>query len=117
MINYLYGGKPRGTVKIADFEYFGHSNRACFMLDYSNEIDSASKAWLHETDLKRIHRGIFTRDAFAKSWGCYTGESMSKYWKAATGRKMVGAIGKTDYAQCPFNGWIPTLSPGGRWGG
>jgi len=117
VINYLNAGQPRSVVKIADFEYFGHSNRACFMLDYSNEIDSASKAWLHETDLKGIHRGIFSRDATAKSWGCYTGESMSKLWRAATGKKMVGAIGKTDYALCPTNGWIPQLSAGGRWGG
>ncbi|CAN5653808.1 hypothetical protein BH09VER1_BH09VER1_55550 [soil metagenome] len=117
VINYLNGGRDRNQTKIADFEYFGHSNRACFMLDYSNEIDSASKAWLHENDLKGIHRGLFTRDAHIKSWGCYTGESMSAKWKAATGKKMIGAIGKTDYALCPDNGWIPQLSPGGRWGG
>jgi hypothetical protein len=117
VINHLNAGRPRGQVKIADFEYFGHSNRACFMLDYSNEIDSASKAWLHENDLSGIHRGIFSRDAHIKSWGCFTGESMSKKWAAATGKRMIGAIGKTDYAQCPENGWIPALSPGGRWGG
>jgi hypothetical protein len=30
---------------------------------------------------------------------------------------MIGAFGKTDYAKCPTNGWIPQLSPGARWGG
>ncbi|MEI6339722.1 MAG: hypothetical protein WCQ57_14245 [Verrucomicrobiota bacterium] len=117
IINYLNAGRPRGQVKIADFEYYGHSNRACFMLDYSNEIDSASKAWLHESELSGLHRGSFTRDALIKSWGCFTGESMSKKWRAATGKKMIGAIGKTDYAKCPENGWIPALSDGSRWGG
>jgi hypothetical protein len=67
--------------------------------------------------LKRIHRGIFTHNAVVKSWGCHTGESMSKFWRQATGKRMIGAIGKTDYSKCPANGWIPQLSPGARWGG
>lgn len=117
VINYLNGGLPRDQVKIANFEFFGHSNRACFLLDYSNEIDSASKSWLHENDLVKIHRGIFSRDAFIKSWGCHTGESMSKKFRAATGKKMIGALGKTNYADGHLRGWIPALSEGGRWGG
>lgn len=117
VVDYLNFGQPRDQVKIANFEFFGHSNRACFMFDYSNEIDSGSKVWLHEDDLRKIHRGLFTKDAFVKSWGCHTGESMSKYWRQATGKKMIGAIGKTDYAHGHERGWIPALSPGGRWGG
>jgi hypothetical protein len=117
LINYLNNGLPRNQVKIASFEFYGHSNKACFMFDYSNEIDSASKVWLHESELKKIRRGIFTSNAFVKSWGCHTAESMSKYWRSATGKRMIGAIGKTDYAKCPTNGWIPQLSPGARWGG
>lgn len=117
VINYLNSGKPRDQVKIADFEFFGHSNRACFMLDYSNEIDSGSKSWLHETELAKLRRGLFTKDAFVKSWSCHTGESMSKYWKAATGKKMIGAIGKTDYAFGHLRGWKPALGAGSRWGG
>ena len=117
VVNYLNYGKPRDQVKIANFEFYGHSNRACFLFDYSNEIDSASKVWLHENDLNQIHRGLFTRDAFVKSWGCHTGESMSKKFRTATGKKMIGAIGKTNYADGHDRGWIPALSPGGRWGG
>ena len=117
LINYLNNGQPRDRVKIANFEFYGHSNKACFMFDYSNEIDSGSKVWLHESELNRIHRGIFTHNAFVKSWGCHTAESMSKLWRQATGKKMIGAFGKTDYARCPANGWIPQLSPGARWGG
>jgi hypothetical protein len=117
LINYLNNGQPRGQVKIANFEFFGHSNKACFMFDYSNEIDSGSKVWLHEKELNRIHRGIFAHNAFVKSWGCHTAESMSKFWRQATGKKMIGAIGKTDYAKCPTHGWVPQLSPGARWGG
>lgn len=117
VINYLNNGRPRGQWKIANFEFYGHSNRACFMFDYSNEIDSGSKSWLHEDELFAIRRGIFTRDAFIKSWGCHTGESMSKKWRAATGKRMIGAIGKTDYSYGHLRNWVPTLSPGGRWGG
>lgn len=117
VINYLNAGQPRGQVKVANFEFYGHSNRACFMFDYSNEIDSGSKSWLHEDDLFKIKRGIFTKDAFVKSWGCHTGESMSKKWRAATGKKMIGAVGKTNYAYGHTRGWVPALSEGGRWGG
>jgi hypothetical protein len=97
VIDYLNAGKPRDQVKIADFEYFGHSNKACWMFDYSNNIDSASKVWLHEDDMKQIHRGIFTKDAFVKSWGCHTGESMSQKFRSATGVRMWGAVGRTQY--------------------
>jgi hypothetical protein len=113
VINYLNNGQPRDRVKIANFEYFGHSNKACWMFDYSNEIDSASKVWLHQDELKQIRRGIFTRDAFVKSWGCHTGEMMSAAWKRATGVPMWGAHGKTQY----MTHTLPVLSsPGGRWG-
>jgi hypothetical protein len=97
VINYLNNGQPRDSLKVADFEYFGHSNRACFMFDYSSNIESACKAWLHEDELKKISRGVFARNAFIKSWGCHTGESMSKKWYAATGTQMWGVIGKTQY--------------------
>ena len=116
VVDYLNHGKPRDRVKIANFEFYGHSNRSCFMFDYSNEIDSGSKSWLHENELGRIRRGIFTRDAFIKSWGCHTGESMSKKWRRATGTRMIGAIGKTDYAYGHLRNWVPALSKGGRWG-
>ncbi len=117
VINYLNAGRPRSQVKIANFEFFGHSNRACWMFDYSNEVDSGSKSWLHETELSKLHRGLFTKDAFVKSWGCHTGESMSKYFRQATGKRMIGAIGKTDYADGHLRGWTPALSSGARWGG
>lgn len=117
VIDYLNNGKPRDRVKIANFEFYGHSNRACFMFDYSNEIDSGSKSWLHEGELGQIRRGIFTRDAFVKSWGCHSGESMSRKWKKATGVRMIGAIGKTDYSNGHLRNWVPGLSPRGRWGG
>jgi hypothetical protein len=112
VINYLNSGQPRDQLKVAGFEYFGHSNRACFMFDYSNNIDSACKSWLHENDLTRINRKIFARGAFIKSWGCHTGESMSKKWHAATGTNMMGAIGKTQF----MNDELPILtSANGKW--
>lgn len=117
VINYLNAGRPRGQVKIANFEFYGHSNRACWMFDYSNEVDSGSKSWLHENELSKLHRGLFTKDALVKSWGCHTGESMSKAFRQATGKRMIGAIGKTNYADGHLRGWVPALSEGARWGG
>jgi len=97
VIDYLNLGQPRNKIRIAGFEYFGHSNRACFMFDYSNVLDSASKSWLHENDLHKIARGDFVYGAYVKSWGCHTGEEMSKIWHNATGTHMIGAIGKTQF--------------------
>jgi len=112
LIDYINAGQSRTQVKICDLEYFGHSNRACWMFDYSANLDSASKCWLHEDELKKINRGLFTRDAFVKSWSCHTGESMSRKWKSATGASMIGAIGKTQY----MTDELPVLSSdNGKW--
>jgi len=97
VIGYLNSGKPREQIKIADLEYFGHSNKACWMFDYSNQVDSASKVWIHEDDFSQIAPGIFARKAFVKSWGCHTGESMSQKFRHATRVKMWGATGRTQY--------------------
>ena len=112
VINYLNAGQPRDRVKIAFFEFFGHSNKACFMFDYSSGLDSASKSWLHENELVNIKKSNFTRDATVRSWGCHTGEQMSKKWRAAVGNRMWGAVGKTQY----MTHELPILSsPNGKW--
>jgi len=110
VIDYLNNG--RDQMKITGFEYFGHSNRACFMFDYSNNIDSACKSWLHEDELTKINRRDFARGAYVRSWGCHTGESMSKKWYRATGTHMIGALGKTQFMMEE----LPILvSQGGKW--
>jgi hypothetical protein len=81
------------------------------MLDYSNNISGASKAWLHERDLGKLKRSSFARDAKCRSYGCHTGESMSARWRAATGVRLWGAFGKTVYS----NPLKPIVSPGGYW--
>jgi len=112
VINYLNSGKPRDRVKIADFEYFGHSNKACWMFDYSNNIDSASKAWLHQDDFAKLNHGIFAKNAYVKSWSCHTGESMSQVFQKDTGITMIGATGKTQY----MTDELPIIStPGAAW--
>ncbi len=112
VINYINHGPPRSQMKVAGFEFFGHSNKACFMFDYSNVLDSASKSWLHESQLNQLDRRAFARGAYVKSWGCHTGESMSKKWKDATGVPMWGAVGRTQFMMEE----LPILStPGGRW--
>ena len=112
VIKYLNEGQPRTRLRVAGFEYFGHSNRACFMFDYSNNIDSACKSWLHESELKNINGRVFARGAYIQSWGCHTGEEMSGYWKRATGTRMIGAIGKTQFMMEE----LPILtSPDGKW--
>lgn len=62
VVAYLNRGQPRDSVKIASFEYFGHSNQKCFMLDYSNQVASGSKSWLHEDDLAALKRNLFVRN-------------------------------------------------------
>lgn len=114
-INKGGGQISRSRHKISGFEFFGHSNKHCFLFDYSSDVYAASSAWLHENDLRRLSRGAFARGAYCKSWGCHTGESMSKAWKRATGLTMIGAIGKTDYSYMHQRNWQVALSPGSRW--
>ncbi len=112
VVNYLNKGQPRDQVKIAFLEFFGHSNKACFMFDYSSNVDSASKSFLHQSQLSSINRNAFTREAQIRSWGCHTGEMMSKKWREAVGNRMWGAVGKTQYMthELPF-----ISTPGGKW--
>lgn len=113
LINHI---NNRGGRKIVSLDFFGHSNRHCFLFDYSSEIMGASSVWLHETDLRKLNRSAFDRSAFCKSWGCHTGESMSQKWKSAVGVYLYGALGKTDYVPTG-NGQLPVLSTAaGVWG-
>jgi hypothetical protein len=112
VINYINNGQPRSQIKICNFEFFGHSNKYCFMFDYSGEIYGASIAYLHQKDLHKIHGSAFTRDAFCKSWGCHSGEAMTRVWRKSTGVAMIGAYGKTDYGNP--DGSVQ-LSWGGHW--
>ncbi len=83
---------------VISFDYFGHSNKYCFLLDYSSKILGVSKAWIHQNDLGKIKPKIFTRNAQCQSWGCHTGESMNAVWKKYTGKTLIGVHGKTDYS-------------------
>jgi hypothetical protein len=112
LVQYLNRGQNRRTTKIVNFEYFGHSNRHAFMFDYSNAVMGASKEWLHETDLERIGRSAFAKNAYCRSFGCHTGESMSQKWHEATGVRMWGVVGKTDYS---ISNTEALISPGGYW--
>lgn len=111
VIRYINSGQSRRRTKVVSFDYYGHSNRHAFMMDYSNGVMGASTAWLHENDLRGIKRSAIARDAECRSYGCHTGESMSAKWRTATGVRMWGAKGKTDYSN-PLN---PVVSPGGYW--
>lgn len=112
LINYLNRGQDRRRIKIMSFDFYGHSNKKCFMFDYSNQYDAKSIEFLHERDLNRIRPDIFAENAQAKSWGCHSGESYSQAWRAHFGFPMIGAIGKTDYTK---GGWPILSSKGGRW--
>lgn len=99
--------------KITGFYYFGHSNPHAFMLDYSNYIMAASKAWIHEKDLaSKINKHIFAPDAECWSYGCYTGRSMSRYWQEAFGVGLWGNLESTRY-QPVGRGQLPEGA--GRW--
>ena len=112
VINYL-NGRARGS--ITGFEYFGHSNKFCFMFDYSSEIYGVSTAWLHQNDLKRLRGSVFASNAYCQSWGCHTAEAMSDEWKRVTGVWLVGAIGKTDYTDLHLRNNRVALSSGAHW--
>ena len=116
---WVYSGKDvintinrQPSRSIISFDFFGHSNKHCFLLDYSADIIGASTAWLHENDLSKIRSGAFSPNAACQSWGCHTGESMSGYWKRAVGNTLIGAKGKTDFVPVG-QGKMPTVS--GRW--
>lgn len=102
---------PRGSVQT--FDFFGHSNKYAFMLDYGNDIMAASTIWLHQNDLGQIKGSIFAKNAYCKSWGCHTAESMSKVWKRKLGVPLEGAHGPTDYTVVG-QGRMPVVK--GRWG-
>ena len=110
VISYL---NNRGGRKMSGFEFYGHSNKYCFLFDYSNDILGVSSCYLHCADLRRLHRGLFTRDALVQSYGCHTGEYMSRIWKKYTGYPMIGASGKTDFSAIKDNVTLPTVN--GRW--
>lgn len=95
------------------FDYLGHSNKYCFLLDYSSQVLGASAAWLHENQIPSMSSRPFAKRAICKSWGCHTAESMSAKWKAALRVPLIGAHGKTDYATLS-QGRMPSVS--GRWG-
>lgn len=82
---------------IKTFDYFGHSNKHCLMLDYGAKIMAASKDFIHEKDLHKIRKKAFAPNAICQSYGCHTGESMSQTWKKTLGIPLIGATGKTDY--------------------
>jgi hypothetical protein len=113
VINYINSNRRR--LKIGGFEFYGHSNKYCFMFDYSSDNYGTSSSWLHQADLKHINRSAFERNAYCQSWGCHTGESMSAVWKKVTGLTMVAAYGKTDYTDLHLRDNHPGLSSGSHW--
>lgn len=112
LVSYINSGRDRSKTKIANFEYFGHSNRHAFMLDYSNSVMGASGEWLHEDELGKIGRHAFAKNAYCRSFGCHTGESMSHKWRRATGLRMWGVVGKTDFS---VSNTEAVITPGGYW--
>ncbi|PTY05050.1 hypothetical protein DB346_02245 [Verrucomicrobia bacterium LW23] len=111
LINYMNRGKDRSKVPIVGFDFFGHSNKACFLFDYSNNVDGMSTEYLHVQDLAKLNKDIFSKNAFCQSWGCHSGELYSQKWKARFGVPMVGVVGKTDYSRVRL-GDLPFESSG-----
>jgi hypothetical protein len=101
--------------RIARLEYYGHSNKKCWMFDYSNRVDGGAieTQVVHVDDLENISGSSFTPNAICVSYGCHSGEEFSQRWRMIVGRPMVGAVGKTDYSA----GGMPKLSEGkgGSW--
>ncbi len=111
VVDHINSGYPRDQVKIANLDYFGHSNRNCWMFDYSNDIDGCSDSFLHNKDLPTLNSGSFLPNAHVKSWGCHSAESFCYEWERATGTKMIGTVGKTDYS----TGGLPKVTRAPGW--
>lgn len=105
-----FNALPDGKTKT--FHFFGHSNKHCFLLDYSADVLGASSVCLHETELHQLSSKPFAKNPISKSWGCHSGESMNTYWEKFLGHKLIGAAGKTDYSPLSF-GKMPVVN--GRW--
>jgi len=97
VINYLNNGQPRDSFKVVDFEYFGHSNAKCFMFDYSSNIESACKSWLHEDELRQISGRGLCPGRVRKKLGLPHRRKHVEEVLRATGVPMWGVIGKTQY--------------------
>ncbi|QQL45928.1 hypothetical protein [Sulfuriroseicoccus oceanibius] len=115
VVDYINRGNNRSSNRIVQFEFFGHSNKHAFLIDYSSLYSGASGQFIHSSDLAYLNKRAFHRKGFAKSWGCHSAEAFTKAWRRATGMKMWGAVGKTDYSGVG-NRILPTLSsPNGKW--
>ncbi len=108
MIQHINHGNNRRRNRIVSFDFFGHSNKYCFLIEYGSEIIGASSVWLHENELRRLRRSAFHPRAFCKSWGCHTAESMSRRWQQVLGMPLWGAYGKTTYVPTG-QGRLPAL--------
>ena len=104
--------------KVESFYYFGHSNCYAWMLDYGNNIMAVSTEWIHETDLNRIRRDIFTPQSDCWSFGCYTGASMSRWWKRIEMciRDREKQPGQDGEPRSPYNHHLPRMEPFPRGG-
>lgn len=102
--------------RMGGFEYFGHSNKYCFLFDYSGEVLGASTCYLHVKGLGVLRSGIFTSNAFVKSWGCNMADgedSMYRAWRKVTGHGLIAATGKTDYTAIKDGITLPVVNNGG----
>jgi hypothetical protein len=111
VIDHINGAYPRDSVKIANLEFFGHSNRNCWMFDYSNGVDGCSYSFLHNKDLPQLKADSFVQTAYVKSWGCHSAEAFCREWKRYTGTTMIGTTGKTDYS----TGGLPKVTRAPGW--
>jgi hypothetical protein len=98
--------RPAGSIKT--FDYFGHANPHAFMLDYGNESPAIPKAWIHEPDLSKIQREVFSPEPLCKSWGCHTGQSMSLAWRQSLGIRLIVTEGRTNYAAVSQKATLPS---------
>ncbi|NJK92284.1 MAG: hypothetical protein HC904_10880 [Blastochloris sp.] len=69
LLDYVNQGQDRERIKIRRFEYFGHSNKRCFMFDYSNVVDGAviESGTLHVDDLKNCVRAVSIEQPIVKA--------------------------------------------------
>jgi hypothetical protein len=97
--------------QIKKLEYFGHSNKNDFLLEYSSDIPGISTdSWGKENnDIGGIRKEIFASEGEINLYGCKLGvagglgQEMKKKW----GLKTIASYTTTDYITVVGDAWKP----------
>lgn len=98
-----------GQIKL--LEYFGHSNKNDFLLEYSSDKPGQSTdCWgKKKDDIAGVNREIFVTGGEANLYGCNLGEDggLAQEMKNKWGLKTIASDYKTDFTTIIGDAWKP----------